>query len=49
MSKERRNSLIAFVMTTLAYVPAMLIWNIWGNALIERIEDDKTCTFEGVA
>ena len=27
----------------------MLVWNFWGNALIEQIESNVACTFEGLA
>ena len=48
-SKDRRVSLLIFIMTTLVYAPAMLMFNIWGNALVEQVESNTMCKFEGVA
>ena len=42
-------ALLTFIMTTLVYAPAMLIFNIWGNALVEQVESNPMCKFEGVA
>ena len=38
--KDRRLSLLAFITATLLYLPSMLAWNIWGNLLIEKIEEN---------
>ena len=51
MVKNRQKALGIFALTTLAYVPSMLIWNIWGNSMIEEMDqkDNKECTYNGTA
>ena len=44
VSKDRRLALAMFALTTLVFVPYMLVYNVWGNILIETLESEPKCT-----
>ena len=47
--KSRRKAFGLFLATTLALVPTVLAFNIWGTALAQRMDMDHQCVFLGMA
>lgn len=46
--KDRQIALNLFGLATVALLPLMLVFNFWGNFLIEQIETNKKCVYKDV-
>ena len=41
--KSRKLAVGIYGFISFCYVPALLVWNIWGNSLIERMDGNLAC------
>jgi hypothetical protein len=42
-------SLTLFLLTSFCLVPGMLTTNLWGNLIIEQMDNNPECTYTGYA
>jgi len=47
--KSRKINLWLWLVNSLILLPGMLALNVWGNMLIERMDDVKECEYKGYA
>lgn len=48
-TENRRLSLILWVLTSFVLMPSMLFINLWGNLVIEQMDNDVNCNYNGYA
>lgn len=48
-TKNRRLSLYLWVVTSFVVLPCMLLLNLWGNLLIEEMDNNQECIYNGYA
>jgi hypothetical protein len=48
-TKSRKLSLTLFLLTSFCLVPGMLTTNLWGNLIIEQMDNNPECTYTGYA
>lgn len=48
-TKNRRLSLVLWTITSFMLLPSMLMTNLWGNLLIEKMDNNPDCQYNGYA
>lgn len=48
-TSSRRLSLVLWTITSFMLLPCMLLTNLWGNLLIEQMDNNPDCSYNGYA
>jgi hypothetical protein len=46
---SRKLSLVLWTITSFMLLPCMLVTNLWGNLLIEQMDNNPDCSYNGYA